>query len=92
MLNDGKYKMAQVGRAFAYDYLKRIGINTCKNSVQLKRLFGNHRLGIVENENATEQQVLNIIKKIANLNKKGLPLFTGNKAIALCKFLDDDEP
>lgn len=68
MLNDGKYKMAQVGRAFAYDYLKRIGINTCKNSVQLKRLFGNHRLGIVENENATEQQVLNIIKKIANLN------------------------
>ncbi len=68
MLNDGKYKMAQVGRAFAYDYLKRVGINTCKNSVQLKRLFGSHRLGIVENENATEQQVLNIIKKIAILN------------------------
>lgn len=68
MLNDGKYKMAQVGRAFAYDYLKRVGINTCKKSVQLKRLFGSHRLGIVENENATEQQVLNIIKKIANLN------------------------
>ena len=68
MLNDGKYKMTQVGRAFAYDYLKRVGINTCKNSVQLKRLFGSHRLGIVENENATEQQVLNIIKKIAILN------------------------
>lgn len=68
MLNDGKYKMSQVGRAFAYDYLKRVGINTCKNSVQLKRLFGSLRLGIVENENATEQQVLNIIKKIANLN------------------------
>lgn len=68
MLNDGKYKMAQVGRAFAYDYLKRIGVNTCKKSSQLERLFGSHRLGIVENANATEQQVLNIIKKIAILN------------------------
>ena len=35
---------------------------------QLERLFNSHRLGIVENANATEQQVLNIIKKIAILN------------------------
>lgn len=68
MFNDGKYKMIQVGRAFAYDYLKRVGINTCKKSSQLERLFGSHRLGIVENDNATEQQVLNIIKKLAILN------------------------
>jgi hypothetical protein len=68
MLNDGRYKMIQVGRAFTYDYLKKVGINTCKNSIQLKRLFGSHRLGIVENKNATEQQVLNIIKKIAKIN------------------------
>ena len=68
MLNDGKYKMVQVGRAFAYDYLKRIGVNTCKNSVQLERLFGSARLGIVPNTIATEQQVLNIIKKMAKLN------------------------
>lgn len=68
MLNDGKYKMTQVGRAFAFDYLKRVGVNTCKNSSQLERLFGSRRLGVVENEIATEQQVLNIIKKIAILN------------------------
>lgn len=68
MFNDGKYKLIQVGRAFAYDYLKRVGVNTCKKSSQLERLFGSHRLGIVENVNATEQQVLNIIKKIAKLN------------------------
>ena len=68
MFNDGKYKMIQVGRAFAYNYLKRVGVNTCKKSSQLERLFGSHRLGIVENANATEQQVLNIIKKIAILN------------------------
>lgn len=68
ILNDGRYKMIQVGRAFAYDYLKKVDINTCKNSIQLKRLFGSHRLGMVENKNATEQQVLNIIKKIAKIN------------------------
>ena len=68
MLNDGKYKMIQVGRAFAYDYLKRIGVNTCKKSSQLERLFGSARLGIVENPIATEQPVLNIIKKMAKLN------------------------
>ena len=68
MFNDGKYKMIQVGRAFAYDYLKRVGVNTCKKSYQLERLFGSRRLGIVENNIATEQQVLNIIKRIAKLN------------------------
>ena len=68
MFNSGKYKLIQVGRAFAYDYLKRVGVNTCKKSSQLERLFGSHRLGIVENASATEQQVLNIIKKIAELN------------------------
>lgn len=68
MLNDGKYKMIQVGRAFAYDYLKRIGVNTCKKSSQLERLFGSARLAIVKKPVATEQQVLNIIKKIAILN------------------------
>lgn len=68
MFYEGKYKMIQVGRAFAFDYLKRVGINTCKKSVQLERLFGSRRLGVVEKEVATEQQVLNIIKKIATLN------------------------
>ena len=68
MFNSGKYKLIQVGLAFAYDYLKRVGVNTCKKSSQLERLFGSHRLGIAENANATEQQVLNIIKKIAILN------------------------
>ena len=52
MFNAGKYKLTQVGRAFAYDYLKRVGVNTCKNSSGLQRLFGSHRLGIVENANA----------------------------------------
>ncbi len=51
MFNSGKYKLIQVGRAFAYDYLKRVGVNTCKKSSQLERLFGSHRLGIVENAN-----------------------------------------
>ena len=68
MLNSGKYNMVEVGRSFAFDYLKRVGINTCKSSSQLERLFGNNRLGVVNNPVATEQQVLNIIKKISKLN------------------------
>ena len=69
MFNHGKYKLIQVGRYFTFDYLKRVGVNTCKNSPQLERLFGSSRLGIVENNIATEQQVLNIIKKLAKLNE-----------------------
>lgn len=30
IFNSGKYKLTQVGRAFAYNYLKRVGVNTCK--------------------------------------------------------------
>lgn len=67
-LNEGKYKMKQVGRAFAIDYLRRVGINTCKTSTQLERLFGATRLTIVENEFATGGQVISIIKKIADFN------------------------
>ena len=61
--------MIQVGRALTYDYLKRVGVNTCKSSLGLERLFGSFRLGIVGNSVATEQQVLNVIKKIAILNE-----------------------
>lgn len=66
--NEGKYQMKQVGRAFAFDYLKRVGINTCKTTAQLERLFSSSRLAIVENESATGGQVINIIKNIATIN------------------------
>ncbi len=66
--NEGKYQMKQVGRAFAFDYLKRVGINTCKTSTQLERLFGSTRLAVVKNEFATDGQVISIIKKIAKIS------------------------
>lgn len=65
---DGQYKMGQVGKAFALDYLRRVGINTCKSSVQLERLFGSGRLGVVESNKATSSEVICIIKKISKLN------------------------
>ena len=49
--NKGKYKLKQIGRAFTYNYLKRVRINTCKYSDQIKRIFGADRLGIVSDEN-----------------------------------------
>lgn len=66
--NEGKYKLNQVGRAFAFDYLKRVGINTCKSSSSLERLFGYNRLAIISNNNATAGQVVSIIKKLSKLN------------------------
>ncbi len=68
LLCDGKYKLTQVGRTVASDYLRRVGINISKSSKPLERLFGSLRLGAVENAISTEQQVLGIIKKIAILN------------------------
>lgn len=68
LLYDGKYKMKQVGKSFAFDYLKKVGINCCKSSTQMERLFGMSRLGIVTNEVATAGQVISIIKKLAKLN------------------------
>lgn len=68
LLYDGKYKMKQVGKSFAFDYLKKVGINCCKSSTQMERLFGMSRLGIVTNEMATAGQVISVIKKLAKLN------------------------
>lgn len=69
--NEGRYKLKQVGRAFAFDYLKRVGINTCKSSASLERLFGYSRLAIVSNKNATAGQVISIIKQLSNINNIG---------------------
>lgn len=66
--NEGKYKLKQVGKAMTYDYLKRVGINTCKYSEQMERLFGSTRLGIVKEEKSTHGQALTIIKKLADIN------------------------
>lgn len=65
---DGKYQLKQVGHVFTYDYLKRVGINTCKFSNQIERLFGCTRLGVVAEEKATHGQALTILKKISKLN------------------------
>jgi len=66
--NDGKYKLKQFGKAFSIDYLRKVGINTCKSSTQLERLFGSDRLGIFENNKATNGEVLSVIKKISKFN------------------------
>lgn len=66
--NEGKYKLKQVGRAFTFDYLKRVGVNTCKSSSSIQRLFGYNRLGLVLNDCATEGQALALIKQLSDIN------------------------
>ena len=65
ILYDGKYKLNQVGKAFALDYLKKVGINTCKSDSQITRLFGSNRLSLVNNHIATALETMSIIKKIS---------------------------
>lgn len=65
ILYDGKYKLKQVGKAFALDYLKKVGINTCKSDTQIGRLFGNSRLNLVKRNQATAHEIISIIKLIS---------------------------
>lgn len=67
--SEGKYKLKQVGKAITFDYLKMVGIDCCKYSIQIGRLFGKNRLAIVSNEIATFEQILSIIKKLSKINK-----------------------
>lgn len=66
--NEEKYKLKQVGHAVTFDYLKRVGINTCKTTTQMEKLFGSKKLSIVKKEKATSGEVKNIIKKISKLS------------------------
>lgn len=66
--NEGKYKLKQVGHAVTFDYLKRVGINTCKTTTQMEKLFGSSKLSIVKKEKATSSEAKNIIKKISKLS------------------------
>ena len=68
-IREGKYKLKQVGKAITFDYLKMVGIDCCKYSIQIGRLFGKNRLAIVSNEIATFEQILSIIKKLSKINK-----------------------
>lgn len=65
---EGKYKLKQVGHAVTCNYLIKLGIDVGKSSKQLGILFGSTRLGIVEQEFATNKQQLVIIKRLAILN------------------------
>lgn len=65
VLYDGKYKLRQIGKAFAFDYLKKIGINTCKSDSQIGRLFGNSRLNFVKKNQATAHEIVSMIKLIS---------------------------
>lgn len=62
IMYDGKYKLKQVGKAFALDYFKKVGINTCKSDYQIGRLFGNSKLNFVNRNVATAHEIMSLIK------------------------------
>lgn len=46
-----KYKLKQIGKALAGEFLKNIGIHSVKSDVHILRILGNERLGILSTGN-----------------------------------------
>lgn len=68
-LSRGNYKLINIGEANILDYLRLVGVDSCKSTKQLRRLFGSLRLGIVGSEYASAGQVISIIKKLSCMSQ-----------------------
>lgn len=63
---NGHYKLKQVGFPLAMEYLRNVGIDTIKPDVHICRILGNDRLGLSHNNEAKEEEAVEIIKKISD--------------------------
>ena len=60
--NSSKYKLHRVGEALAWEYLRNIGIDGCKQDVHLCRFLGSKRMGYSNKETATLDEVCRIVE------------------------------
>ena len=60
-----KYKLQGVGPALAWEYLRNVGIDASKPDTHLKRFFGSERMGISNNIEATDDEVISAVSSIA---------------------------
>lgn len=63
--SSSKYKIKQMGEALAREYLRNVGVDSCKPDVHIKRLLGKERLGSSYNINATNNEVIIVMKKLS---------------------------
>lgn len=62
---NSKYKLKQMGPALVWEYLRNVGIDGAKPDVHMKRILGSNRLGVSKYENATDDEVFQTCKKLA---------------------------
>lgn len=74
MLSSGKskYKMAMLGEALAWEYIRNVGIDGCKPDTHLRRFLGNARMGSASGPTATFYETIAQIEILSV--ETGLPL------------------
>ena len=74
MLSSGKskYKMAMLGEALAWEYIRNVGIDGCKPDAHLRRFLGGQRMGTTSGTTATVNDTIEQIKALSA--ETGLPL------------------
>jgi len=62
---DSRYKLAQVGPALAWEYLRNVGIDGAKPDLHMKRILGRNRLACSKNEATSDEEVYQTVKKLS---------------------------
>ena len=63
--SDSKDKLEQLGVALTAEYLRNVGYDLAKPDRHLKRILGSKRLGCSEREEATDNEVFDIVSELA---------------------------
>lgn len=67
MLSSGKsrYKMAMLGEALAWEYIRNVGIDGCKPDTHLRRFLGGDRMGLDASPVATVEETIRQVEQLA---------------------------
>ena len=60
-----RYKIKQFGPALAWEYLRNVGVDGAKPDVHMKRILGSERLGVSQMENASDDEVLDVVEQLS---------------------------
>ncbi len=78
-LSSGRYKLKGIGPALAWEYLRNVGIDGAKPDTHLKRFIGSKRMGVSDNIEASDEEVLSEVKRLSAIT--GLSRFDIDYAI-----------
>ena len=60
-----KYKIAMLGKALAWEYIRNVGIDACKPDTHLRRFFGKARMGSSRGAVATAEETVRQVEALA---------------------------